>query len=63
MPPEGSTRAGILPGITRLLASDELQRDLVHMVKPCNPGARWFKWSERESTDRKVRGSNPTSAS
>ncbi|KAG5453185.1 hypothetical protein CSKR_112746, partial [Clonorchis sinensis] len=26
-------------------------------------GARWPKWSEREFTDRKVRGSNPTSAS
>ncbi|KAG5450665.1 hypothetical protein CSKR_108785 [Clonorchis sinensis] len=25
--------------------------------------ARWFKWLERELTDRKVRGSNPTSAS
>ncbi|KAG5448105.1 hypothetical protein CSKR_111617 [Clonorchis sinensis] len=25
-------------------------------------GARWFKWLERESTDRKVRGSNPASA-
>ncbi|KAG5452930.1 hypothetical protein CSKR_107478 [Clonorchis sinensis] len=26
-------------------------------------GARWRKWLERELTDRKVRGSNPTSAS
>ncbi|KAG5447576.1 hypothetical protein CSKR_101342 [Clonorchis sinensis] len=26
-------------------------------------GARWLKWLEREFTDRKVRGSNPTSAS
>ncbi|KAG5452465.1 hypothetical protein CSKR_110233 [Clonorchis sinensis] len=26
-------------------------------------GARWLKWLERELTDRKVRGSNPTSAS
>ncbi|KAG5442647.1 Vacuolar protein-sorting-associated protein 28 [Clonorchis sinensis] len=26
-------------------------------------GARWLKWSERESTDWKVCGSNPTSAS
>ncbi|KAG5441124.1 hypothetical protein CSKR_102775 [Clonorchis sinensis] len=26
-------------------------------------GARWPKWLEREFTDRKVRGSNPTSAS
>ncbi|KAG5450410.1 tRNA-specific adenosine deaminase 2 [Clonorchis sinensis] len=26
-------------------------------------GARWPKWLERESTDRKVRGSNPASAS
>ncbi|KAG5452702.1 hypothetical protein CSKR_102129 [Clonorchis sinensis] len=25
--------------------------------------ARWLKWLEREFTDRKVRGSNPTSAS
>ncbi|KAG5452464.1 hypothetical protein CSKR_110234 [Clonorchis sinensis] len=25
--------------------------------------ARWFKWLEREFTDHKVRGSNPTSAS
>ncbi|KER25322.1 hypothetical protein T265_07198 [Opisthorchis viverrini] len=25
-------------------------------------GARWPKWFEREFTDRKVRGSNPTSA-
>ncbi|KER31317.1 hypothetical protein T265_02375 [Opisthorchis viverrini] len=24
--------------------------------------ARWLKWLEREFTDRKVRGSNPTSA-
>ncbi|KER27589.1 hypothetical protein T265_05405 [Opisthorchis viverrini] len=28
-----------------------------------NLGARWPKWLEREFTDRKVRGSNPTSAS
>ncbi|KAG5442342.1 hypothetical protein CSKR_109298 [Clonorchis sinensis] len=28
-----------------------------------NSGARWLKWLEREFTDRKVRGSNPTSAS
>ncbi|KAG5445264.1 hypothetical protein CSKR_110430 [Clonorchis sinensis] len=27
------------------------------------PGGRWLKWLEREVTDRKVRGSNPTSAS
>ncbi|KER24677.1 hypothetical protein T265_07722 [Opisthorchis viverrini] len=26
------------------------------------PGARWTKWLESEFTDRKVRGSNPTSA-
>ncbi|KAG5442289.1 hypothetical protein CSKR_104861 [Clonorchis sinensis] len=26
-------------------------------------GLRWLKWVEREFTDRKVRGSNPTSAS
>ncbi|KER26379.1 hypothetical protein T265_06362 [Opisthorchis viverrini] len=26
-------------------------------------GARWTKWLGREFTDRKVRGSNPTSAS
>ncbi|KAG5444907.1 hypothetical protein CSKR_103580 [Clonorchis sinensis] len=26
-------------------------------------GARWPKWLERKITDRKVRGSNPTSAS
>ncbi|KAG5440993.1 hypothetical protein CSKR_109688 [Clonorchis sinensis] len=26
-------------------------------------GTRWPKWLEREFTDRKVRGSNPTSAS
>ncbi|KAG5452306.1 hypothetical protein CSKR_106735, partial [Clonorchis sinensis] len=26
-------------------------------------GARWLKWLVREITDRKVRGSNPTSAS
>ncbi|KER21504.1 hypothetical protein T265_10192 [Opisthorchis viverrini] len=26
-------------------------------------GARWVKWLEHEFTDRKVRGSNPTSAS
>ncbi|KER22218.1 hypothetical protein T265_09640 [Opisthorchis viverrini] len=26
-------------------------------------GVRWSKWLEREFTDRKVRGSNPTSAS
>ncbi|KAG5446548.1 hypothetical protein CSKR_101515, partial [Clonorchis sinensis] len=26
-------------------------------------GARWLKWLEREFTDRKVRGSNPTFAS
>ncbi|KAG5452853.1 hypothetical protein CSKR_108983 [Clonorchis sinensis] len=25
--------------------------------------ARWLKWLERESTDRRVRGSNPTTAS
>ncbi|KAG5442696.1 hypothetical protein CSKR_108001 [Clonorchis sinensis] len=29
----------------------------------CVAGARWFKWLEHEFTDRKVRGSNPTSAS
>ncbi|KER28310.1 hypothetical protein T265_04839 [Opisthorchis viverrini] len=27
-----------------------------------SPGARWPKWLEPEFTDRKVRGSNPTSA-
>ncbi|KER33680.1 hypothetical protein T265_00561 [Opisthorchis viverrini] len=26
-------------------------------------GMRWLKWLEREFTDRKVRGSNPTPAS
>ncbi|KER23005.1 hypothetical protein T265_14729, partial [Opisthorchis viverrini] len=29
----------------------------------CQIGARWPKWLEREFTDRKVRGSKPTSAS
>ncbi|KER29428.1 hypothetical protein T265_03993 [Opisthorchis viverrini] len=32
------------------------------MVLPDATWARWSKWLEREFTDRKVRGSNPTSA-
>ncbi|KAG5446508.1 hypothetical protein CSKR_101471 [Clonorchis sinensis] len=32
------------------------------LAKPCSNRA-WLKWLEREFTDRKVRGSNPTSAS
>ncbi|KER20419.1 hypothetical protein T265_11021 [Opisthorchis viverrini] len=31
-------------------------------VRTTNLPARWPKWLEREFTDRKVRGSNPTSA-
>ncbi|KER22682.1 LOW QUALITY PROTEIN: hypothetical protein T265_14800 [Opisthorchis viverrini] len=29
----------------------------------CAVGSRWFKWLEREFTDREVRGTNPSSAS
>ncbi|KAG5454288.1 hypothetical protein CSKR_113009 [Clonorchis sinensis] len=36
---------------------------MVHQYLHSHGGARWPKWLERESTDRKVRGSNPTSAS
>ncbi|KER24191.1 hypothetical protein T265_08084 [Opisthorchis viverrini] len=34
-----------------------------HNGKQTQVGARWTKWLDRESTDRTVRGSNPTSAS
>ncbi|KAG5443929.1 hypothetical protein CSKR_100821 [Clonorchis sinensis] len=33
------------------------------LVRWTPTGARWLKWLEREFTDRKARGSNPTSAS
>ncbi|KAG5454363.1 hypothetical protein CSKR_113909 [Clonorchis sinensis] len=34
-----------------------------HVTSVKSTGARWLVWLEREFTDRKVRGSNPTSAS
>ncbi|KAG5451639.1 hypothetical protein CSKR_111803 [Clonorchis sinensis] len=36
---------------------------LVSLFLILRQGARWPKWLEREFTDRKVRGSNPTSSS
>ncbi|KAG5446483.1 hypothetical protein CSKR_114056 [Clonorchis sinensis] len=70
MSPEGSTRAGILPGCPGL---DRRSREAEVGFEPrtvrervmCQLflGARWPKWLEREFTDRQVRGSNPTSAS
>ncbi|KER24060.1 hypothetical protein T265_08192 [Opisthorchis viverrini] len=66
MQPEGSTRAGILPGC---LSLDRGSREAEVGFEPRpfrsiprTKGARWTKWLEREFTDRKVRGSNPTSA-
>ncbi|KAG5443057.1 hypothetical protein CSKR_112154 [Clonorchis sinensis] len=46
----------------RMLFCSRLEKNIVHyyVVKS---GARWPKWLGREFTDRKVRGSNPTSAS
>ncbi|KER29783.1 hypothetical protein T265_03692 [Opisthorchis viverrini] len=41
----------------------EPQGSVVYKVPHDFPGARWPKWLEREFTDRKVHGSNPTSAS
>ncbi|KAG5454335.1 hypothetical protein CSKR_109209, partial [Clonorchis sinensis] len=74
MPPEGSTGPGIPPSC-RNLDRDIKQtvRDF-NLTSPsllnirCPTGskglvARWLKWLEREFTNRKVRGSNPTSAS
>ncbi|KER27564.1 hypothetical protein T265_05383 [Opisthorchis viverrini] len=72
MPPEGCTRAGILPGCPNL---DRGSREAEVGFEPRTlrlatelswgreTGARWPKWLEREFTDRKVRGSNLTSAS
>ncbi|KER33773.1 hypothetical protein T265_12543, partial [Opisthorchis viverrini] len=48
MPPEGSTRAEILPGCPCLGNSSR------------GASIGWPKWLEREFTDRKIRGSNPT---
>ncbi|KAG5442301.1 hypothetical protein CSKR_109882 [Clonorchis sinensis] len=56
MPSEGSMRAGILPGCPSL---DRGSREAEVGFQP-----RTFRsWLEREFTDRKVRGSNPTSDS
>ncbi|KAG5441132.1 hypothetical protein CSKR_102768, partial [Clonorchis sinensis] len=35
----------------------------IRAIRPLSMGARWRKWLEPEFTDRKVHGSNPTSAS
>ncbi|KER20302.1 hypothetical protein T265_11111 [Opisthorchis viverrini] len=40
-----------------------LERKLAEIALGTQLGARWTKWLKREFTDRKVRGSNPTSAS
>ncbi|KAG5453182.1 hypothetical protein CSKR_112744, partial [Clonorchis sinensis] len=58
MPSEGSTRTGILPGCPSL---DRRGREAEVGFEPRT--FRRPKWLEREFTDRKVRGSNPTSAS
>ncbi|KAG5448657.1 Actin- protein 2/3 complex subunit 4 [Clonorchis sinensis] len=43
---------------------DEIDKEISEMRLAVNSRApRWPKWLERESTDRKVRGSNPTSSS
>ncbi|KAG5442240.1 hypothetical protein CSKR_100176 [Clonorchis sinensis] len=63
MPPEGSTRAGILPACPSL---DRVSREAEVGFEPrtfrfsvkCGEMTQWLK---REFTDRKVRGSNPTS--
>ncbi|KAG5454076.1 hypothetical protein CSKR_112620 [Clonorchis sinensis] len=77
MPPEGSTRAGILSGCPSL---DKASRERGVGFEPrtfhYRPVAtleklmisQWLwgetvQWLEREFTDRKVRGSNPTYAS
>ncbi|KER25299.1 hypothetical protein T265_07234 [Opisthorchis viverrini] len=79
MPPEGSTRAGILPGCPSLDRSrvaevgfeprsvNSRSTHLGHLapnkrIKTFRSIRKWLKWLEREFTDRKVRGSNPTSA-
>ncbi|KER27576.1 hypothetical protein T265_05394 [Opisthorchis viverrini] len=62
MPPEGSTRAGILPK-PRQGKSRHRGRVRTTDVPKKKNGARWYKLLEREFTDRKVHGSNPTSVS
>ncbi|KAG5452531.1 hypothetical protein CSKR_103330 [Clonorchis sinensis] len=59
MPFGGNKRAGIPPGCPSL---DRRSREAERVgFEPRT--FRWLKWLEREFTDRKVRGSNPTSAS
>ncbi|KAG5450137.1 hypothetical protein CSKR_112663, partial [Clonorchis sinensis] len=43
--------------------SSKPQEDVRGIQHYCTTRARWPKWLEREFTDQKVRGSNPTSAS
>ncbi|GAA55025.1 hypothetical protein CSKR_101464 [Clonorchis sinensis] len=53
--------AGIrISGLFRNIASADPCRC---SIKDTLYGARWLKWLEGESTDRNVRGANPTSAS
>ncbi|KER23417.1 hypothetical protein T265_08690 [Opisthorchis viverrini] len=61
MPTDVCTRAGILSGC---LSPDRESREAEAGFEPrtFRHGARWTKWLEREFTDRKIRGSNPTSA-
>ncbi|KAG5452329.1 hypothetical protein CSKR_112798 [Clonorchis sinensis] len=81
VPPEGSTRAAILPGCASLdrgsreaevgfepqtfrsVRSSSNHLESKRALANDFTGTRWFKLLEREFTDRKVRGSNPTSAS
>ncbi|KER24476.1 hypothetical protein T265_07845 [Opisthorchis viverrini] len=58
MPPEGSTGARILPGCSSLDRGSRVAEVGFELRT-----FRWLKWLERKFTDRKVRGSNQTSAS
>ncbi|KAG5446663.1 hypothetical protein CSKR_112980 [Clonorchis sinensis] len=55
-----SERSHLCPSARILMNSSE-KREIAGLR--FHPSARWFNWLEHEFTDRKVRGSNPTSAS
>ncbi|KER25588.1 hypothetical protein T265_06990 [Opisthorchis viverrini] len=75
MPPKGSTRARILPGCPSLDSGSRVpgvgfeprafRQSLEHFIPFwfADGGPNQVAWLEREFIDRKVRGSNSTSAS
>ncbi|KAG5449416.1 hypothetical protein CSKR_107566 [Clonorchis sinensis] len=59
-------RAPQNPWLSERTCMSSVRKPLVqvrYLPRPNQFGARWLKWLEREFTDRKVCGSNPTSAS